>query len=1299
MLTADAEERSSGIVDEMFSADDEFDYIDLDHFWEVMGAPASPAQGNIVEDLSSIDVPQDSRTGSSDGISESAGTSSAILGAGMREPSSQFGIVDHNCSRTVTDDISVQENSLSYSCMVGGPQTPSSYSQNGGGRAPSGMTNHSDPLCSYSMDHATHDGESSADTHMNRDKNLIEYSRLNFHYENKEDVSVIDRDGISLDVSHTESSSCEINTTDIPDFTPEIGGMHLFGSDGPSYVSLSSGFQSLACDGGRTINTMDEGENFSDGFINGMPYVDVAASQFADHTPECGSGSNVSFNAQVGFSYSSDMSTLQDESKNISPASLSCIFSKSWGDTKVKKNAESFTSNEIISRASDVVDIARRKYHGDASKQPSVKSIQWSSPGFFSSTSCENYVSCRKEEKEDILLKSNFLRRGMVGQTNTQKLAIGVRDGLVSCQTVIWPLASVKAEMNFQEMEIEAPEFNNFYLPNNNYLRVQSNTIEPINLDDDSDLCILEDMSTPAAAPKPVTLSGKSFAASQYSTSLDPVDQMTMGHSRLKPNNERVIFQVAMQDLSQPKSEALPPDGLAVTLLKHQRIALSWMVNKETEGACCSGGILADDQGLGKTVSTIALILKERSPSSKAPTADMKQCQMEMCDLEEDNGTSDTYHVENTCEVNGYKTNIQTKGRPPAGTLIVCPTSVLRQWSEELFNKVTREADLSVLIYHGGSRIKDPLELAKYDVVITTYAIVSMEVPKQPAVDENDDQFGTSFKGCSSSKKRKSLETASSKKSARSKKSKKQIDNELFETLSGPLAKVGWYRVVLDEAQTIKNHRTQVARACWGLRAKRRWCLSGTPIQNAIDDLYSYFRFLRHEPYATFTTFCEHLKSPINRNPKVGYKKLQAVLKTIMLRRTKGTYIDGEPIIDLPPKTIELKRVDFSMEERDFYCRLEADSQAQFAEYAKAGTVKQNYVNILLMLLRLRQACDHPLLVRGFGSTSQMSSSVEMAKNFPREKSIFLLNCLEGSLAICGICSDPPEDAVVTVCGHVFCNQCICEHMTGDDTQCSKKNCKTRLTSSHIFSITTLRDAISNNPNPENNQSLNCSDSKLAKNSESCSSSYPEGSSKIKAALDLLTSLSKPHDPALKPNEGYSDLLHGCDSVGKNRTPDIKVAGEKAIVFSQWTRMLDLLEDYLKSSSIQYRRLDGTMPISARDNAVKDFKSLPQVTVMIMSLKAASLGLNMVAACHVILLDLWWNPTTEDQAIDRAHRIGQTRPVSVYRLTVKDTVEDRILALQERKRVMVASAFGEDETGSQQTRLTVDDLKYLFRVD
>ncbi|XP_011007832.1 PREDICTED: uncharacterized ATP-dependent helicase C23E6.02-like isoform X2 [Populus euphratica] len=145
----------------------------------------------------------------------------------------------------------------------------------------------------------------------------------------------------------------------------------------------------------------------------------------------------------------------------------------------------------------------------------------------------------------------------------------------------------------------------------------------------------------------------------------------------------------------------------------------------------------------------------------------------------------------------------------------------------------------------------------------------------------------------------------------------------------------------------------------------------------------------------------------------------------------------------------------------------------------------------------------------------------------------------------------------------------------------------------------------------------------------------------------------------------------------------------KAIVFSQWISMSDLVEISLNQFCIQYRRLDGTLTLSSRNRVVKDFNTDPKVTVMLMSLKAGNLGLNMVAACHEILLDLWCNPTTEDQAVDRAHRIAQVR-------TIKDTLEDRILALLEERRKMVASAFGEDQSGGSATRLTVEDLKYLF---
>ncbi|CAJ1961598.1 unnamed protein product [Sphenostylis stenocarpa] len=843
--------------------------------------------------------------------------------------------------------------------------------------------------------------------------------------------------------------------------------------------------------------------------------------------------------------------------------------------------------------------------------------------------------------------------------------------------------------------------------------QLSKGSIDRSNVEDDYDVCIIEDMSHPAPISRSAEL-GNSLNTSQSFRGGYTHSHM-VGGMRPKARDEQYILRVALQDLSQPKSEVSPPDGLlAVPLLRHQRIALSWMVQKETSSLYCSGGILADDQGLGKTVSTIALILKERPPLlNKCNIA--KKSELETLNLDaDDDQLPESGVVKNESNMGqdlssrnpNKNTNLllHVKGRPSAGTLIVCPTSVLRQWDDELHNKVTDKAHLSVLVYHGSNRTKDPYELAKHDVVLTTYSIVSMEVPKQPLVDKDDEEKGTYDDPAISSKKRKCPPSAKSK--------KKGLDGVMLESVARPLAKVAWFRVVLDEAQSIKNHRTQVARACWGLRAKRRWCLSGTPIQNAIDDLYSYFRFLRYDPYAVYTSFCSTIKIPISKSPSKGYRKLQAVLKTIMLRRTKGTLLDGEPIISLPPKSVELKKVEFSQEERDFYSRLEADSRAQFQEYADAGTVKQNYVNILLMLLRLRQACDHPLLVKRYNSNSLWKSSVEMAKKLTEEKRLSLLNCLEASLALCGICNDPPEDAVVSVCGHVFCNQCICEHLTSDDNQCPATNCKIRLSMSSVFSKVTLNSSFSDQACDNMPGYSGCE----VDESEFCSQSQPYNSSKIKAALEVLQSLSKPQCCASQNNSLQSSfgestdclVTASCSDQNKslNEYPESQnvlekssnnsVGGEKAIVFSQWTRMLDLLEACLKNSSIQYRRLDGTMSVTARDKAVKDFNTLPEVSVMIMSLKAASLGLNMVAACHVLMLDLWWNPTTEDQAIDRAHRIGQTRPVTVLRLTVRDTVEDRILALQQKKRKMVASAFGEDGTGGRQSRLTVDDLKYLF---
>ncbi|KAF2322446.1 hypothetical protein GH714_017085 [Hevea brasiliensis] len=662
----------------------------------------------------------------------------------------------------------------------------------------------------------------------------------------------------------------------------------------------------------------------------------------------------------------------------------------------------------------------------------------------------------------------------------------------------------------------------------------------------------------------PSLMHGKSISSGQFGSS-DPAYRPMVGEESVTGNDERLIYQAALEDLNQPKTEATPPDGLlSVPLLRHQKIALAWMLQKETRSLHCLGGILADDQGLGKTVSMIALIQMQKSLESKSKSEDQSNHKPEALNLDDDdeNSRPGLVEVKQTGESDDIKSipEVSTstrpfkRKRPAAGTLVVCPASILRQWARELDDKVADEAKLTFLVYHGGSRTKDPVELAK---------------------------------------------------------------------------------------------------------------------------------FLRYDPYAVYKSFYSTIKVPISRNSLHGYKKLQAVLRAIMLRRTKGTLIDGEPIIKLPPKSIYLKKVDFSAEERAFYTRLEADSRSKFKAYAAAGTVNQNYANILLMLLRLRQACDHPLLVKGFNSDLFGKVSTEMARRLPNDMVIDLLKCLATSSAICRACNDPPEDPVVTMCGHVFCYQCLSDYLTGDENTCPAPGCKEQLGSDVVFSEATLKSCLSDNhdagaKHPEFDE-------------KSMVLQHEYFSSKIRAVLEILQSHCQVKSPSPELNRST-----GCNGTSTAYLSSSTEGPMKSIVFSQWTSMLDLVEMSLNQYCIQYRRLDGTMTLTARDRAAKDFSTDPEVTVMLMSLKAGNLGLNMVAACHVILLDLWWNPTTEDQAVDRAHRIGQTRPVTVTRLTIKDTVEDRILALQEEKRKMVASAFGEDPSGGSATRLTVEDLKYLF---
>jgi len=365
------------------------------------------------------------------------------------------------------------------------------------------------------------------------------------------------------------------------------------------------------------------------------------------------------------------------------------------------------------------------------------------------------------------------------------------------------------------------------------------------------------------------------------------------------------------------------------------------------------------------------------------------------------------------------------------------------------------------------------------------------------------------------------------------------------------------------------------------------------------------------------------------------------------------------PIVSLPPRIVKLRAIAFREEEEDFYKALWSSSKTKFNDFVESGKVLENYAHILELLLRLRQACDHPFLVTKNSQNSDTPTFKVIAnilansnpEMFSRLKQV-IGNGINYDDEECAICLETVDNAIVTPCGHIFCKICIDQHMNAttepDHNESNCPICRRTIVSELLIPVPKKPTA---------------TDLKSSANAIKTGEEW-RGSTKIDALMQELTSL---------PAED----------------------GIKSIVFSQWTSMLDLAETPLKKAGIKFVRLDGSMPPYQREKAVNAFKEDIDVRVFLISIKAGGLGLNLVAASHVYLLDPWWNPATEDQAIDRVHRLGQTRSVHVTRFVVKDSIEERILELQERKKVLAQGALGMNSKELRQIR--IDELRLLFR--
>lgn len=259
-----------------------------------------------------------------------------------------------------------------------------------------------------------------------------------------------------------------------------------------------------------------------------------------------------------------------------------------------------------------------------------------------------------------------------------------------------------------------------------------------------------------------------------------------------------------------------------------------------------------------------------------------------------------------------------TRTQKSNATLVIAPMSLLSQWHSEL-ERASVPGTLSVHLYYGENRdqLAAALDQGRADVVVTSYGTLTSEYRR-----------------------------------------------EMERRGSALLFRQVWHRLILDEAHTIKNRSTVAARAACLLHADRRWALTGTPIQNRLTDLYSLLRFLHVEPWGDVSFFNSFLAKPFASQSAKALDIVQAILSSILLRREKSTKDrNGRPIVDLPEKTLDTQYLAFSETEREIYNSVYDRARARYKRLASHGLVGRNFSLIFSVLMRLRQAVCHPLLV------------------------------------------------------------------------------------------------------------------------------------------------------------------------------------------------------------------------------------------------------------------------------------------------------------------------------------------------
>ncbi|KAI1143634.1 DNA repair protein rad-5 [Hypoxylon sp. FL0543] len=637
----------------------------------------------------------------------------------------------------------------------------------------------------------------------------------------------------------------------------------------------------------------------------------------------------------------------------------------------------------------------------------------------------------------------------------------------------------------------------------------------------------------------------------------------------------------------------------------------------------CLGGILADEMGLGKTIQMLSLIHSHKSEAAMRTTG-------------ASNGTvNDLRRISSKLSVLPA----------PKTTLVIAPMSLLAQWQSEAEN-ASKEGTLKSIVYYGNDKI-DNLQalcceaniLSAPDVVITSYGVVLSEFTQIASKNGNRD-----------------------------------LHNGLFS--------LDFFRVILDEAHTIKNRQSKTAKACYELSAAHRWALTGTPIVNRLEDLFSLVRFLRVEPWNNFSFWRTFITVPFESKDFVrALDVVQTVLEPLVMRRTKDMKTpEGLPLVPLPPKSIEIVEVELSEAERAVYDHVFTRAKRTLSANVERGTVMKAYTTIFAQILRLRQTCCHPILVRnqdvvadeeiagaeadaaaGLSDDMDLQSLIERfnaTTGDEKDANAFGAHVLQQirdeAVNECPICSEEPMiEQTVTGCWHSACKKCLLDyikHCTDRHQVPRCFHCREPINGRDLFEV------IRHDDDPDAfHTSPKISLQRVGSN---------ESSSKVVALMKHLRQLRREH-------------------------PRIK-----SVVFSQFTSFMSLIEPALGKANMRFLRLDGSTNQKTRSAILNEFRESNKFTVLLISLRAGGVGLNLTQAKRVFMMDPWWSFAVEAQAIDRVHRMGQEDEVKVYRFIVKESVEERMLKVQDRKK-FIATSLGM-MTDEEKRLQRVEDIKELL---